>query len=529
MSFARALFAVSGLTIVSRLAGFARDTIMAFVVGAGPVADAFFVAQRFPNLFRSLFAEGAFNSSFVPLYSDERHRHGDKDAQEFAGEALAVMIAILVPFSALVILAMPWLMHALAPGFSDEPEKYHLAVGFSQIAFPYLLLISIAALQGSILNARHKFVPAAAAPILYNCVMVVMLLAAYWGGFDIGYTLAWAVTLAGVVQCGWLVLSCRKHGVPIPLRRPRMTPRVKHLFKQIGPGAIGAGAAQINLLMSTILASTLPTGAVSYLFYADRLYQLPLGVIGIAISTTLLPIMSRLVQTGDEDKIRHYFSRAVEVVLAIGLPATAGLIMAASPIIKTLFEHGQFGPSETEGTAAALAAYAVGVPAFLLVKVFAAGFFARYDTRTPVKVALVALAANMAGSLLMIGPLQHVGIALASGVATWINAILLLWFLRRQGRVLFDDTARRRIPRLLLCSALMAGLIGLLNKELAGFFVTGSMLMELTGLSILLAVALLVYAALVQVTGAWRWQELPGMLKRSPETDPAAAEISPEE
>ena len=518
MSFARALFAVSGLTMLSRIAGFVRDTATAAILGAGPVADAFFVAQRLPNLFRSLFAEGAFNASFVPLYKREQHQQGNEAARDFSGEALAVMIAMLTPFCGLVMLAMPWLMHVLAPGFTTDAQKFELAGAFSRITFPYLLLISVTALQGSVLNARLHFKPAAAAPILYNIVLILMLGATVWLHLDVGYALAWAVTLAGIVQCAWLVMSCRRHGVPIPLLRPRLTPRVRQLFRQIGPGAVGAGAAQINLLVSTILASTLPTGAVSYLFYADRLNQLPLGVIGIAVATALLPVLAQHVQEGDEDKIRHYFSRAMEFVLAAGLPATVGLMLAARPIIQTLFEHGNFGTAETSATAEALQAYAVGIPAFLLVKVFAAGFFARQDTRTPVRIAMIALGVNMLGSWLLIGPLGHAGIALATAIAVWVNAGLLLLLLHRQGRQLLDAQAKRRIPRLLLCGGLMAGLIAGLDELLAEFFVSGHFMLELAGLSLLMGLSLCGYGLLVQLTGAWRWRDFSLLLHRTKKT-----------
>lgn len=521
MSFARALFAVSGLTILSRLAGFVRDTVTAGILGAGPVADAFFVAQRLPNLFRSLFAEGAFNASFVPLYAREKHQNGEAAAQSFAGEALAMMVLILIPFSMLMIFSMPLVMHILAPGFADEPEKFALAVAFSQITFPYLLLISVTALQGSVLNAHYKYAPAAAAPILYNLTLVAMLFATLWLHLDVGYALAWAVTLAGIIQYLWLLWHCHRHGLPIPLVRPRLTPRVRQLFKQIGPGALGAGAAQINIVVSTILASTLPTGAVSWLFYADRLNQLPLGVIGIAVATTLLPVLAQHAQAGDEDKIRHYFSRAVVVVVAIGLPATIGLMTAATPIIQTLFEHGKFSATETAATAEALIAYAVGIPAFLLVKVFSASYFARHDTRTPVKIAIVALVTNMVGAALLIRPFGHVGIALASGIATWVNAGLLLWLLRRQGRSLLDATARRQIPRLLLCGGLMIGLVYGLDYLLAGFFTTRNLWLELPGLALLLAGALLGYGLLVHLTGAWRWQELRNLLRKERTTPQA--------
>jgi putative peptidoglycan lipid II flippase len=517
MAFARALFAVSGLTMISRLVGFVRDSATAGILGAGPVADAFFVAQRLPNLFRSLFAEGAFNASFVPLYAKEKHQHGEVAAQSFASEALAMLVTILLPITVLVMALMPWVMRLLAPGFHDEPEKFALAVDFSRITFPYLLLISVTALQGSVLNANQAFAPAAAAPILYNLTLIVMLLATLWLNFDTGYALAWAVTLAGIIQYAWLWWHCRRRGLPVPWIRPRLTPRIKALSRQIGPGALGAGAAQINIMVSTILASTLPTGAVATLFYADRLNQLPLGVIGIAVATTLLPVLSHHVQSGNRAQIRYYFSRALVVVVAIGLPATVGLMMAPRPIIQTLFEHGAFGEAETLATAQALMAYATGIPAFLLVKVFSASYFARHDTRTPVKVALLAIGANIALSWLLADSLGHFGIALANGIATWINASVLLFLLWREERDLLDQEARRQIPLLLLCGALMAAMLYGLDYLLAGFFTARILWQEILGLGLLIGMALIGYGLLVQLTGAWRWQELRGLLAKRKE------------
>ncbi len=518
MSFARSLFAVSSLTVLSRLAGFVRDTATAAILGAGPVADAFFVAQRLPNLFRSLFAEGAFNAAFVPLYTKEKHENNQEAAQQFAGEALAMLVIILIPFSVLAMLAMPWLILALAPGFSDEPEKYHLTIALSRITFPYLLLISVAALQGSVLNANRKFAPAASAPILYNFTLVAMLLGTLWLSLDTGYALAWAVTLAGIIQYFYLLYYCHRHGLPIPLCRPRLTPRIRLLFKQIGPGALGAGATQINIVVSTVLSSLLPTGTVSYLFYADRLNQLPMGVIGIAIATTLLPVLAQHVQEGNEAKVRHYYSRAIVVALSLGLPATVGLAVAPVPIIQTLFQHGAFGGADTLATAAALQAFAVGIPAFLLVKVFSANYFARHDTRTPVKMAVIALIANIVGSALLIQPLGHVGIALANGLASWVNALLLLHHMHRHKVVTLDDAARRQIPRLICCALAMAGIIYGLQLSLAWFFETSDLRLNFCGLSLLMGGTLLGYAILVQLTGAWRWQDLPAMLRRPDKT-----------
>ncbi|MBI1272591.1 MAG: murein biosynthesis integral membrane protein MurJ [Alphaproteobacteria bacterium] len=527
MHFARALFTVSSLTMGSRVAGFIRDVVTAALLGAGPMADAFFVAQRLPNLFRNLFAEGAFNASFVPLYTSEQQKNGASQAQHFAGEALAMMLLILIPFTAIVIFGMPWIMYGLAPGFADDPEKYHLAVSFSQITFPYLLLISLTALQTGVLNADGKFAPGAAAPILFNIIMVIGLFMAALFGWHPGYTLAISVTIAGAVQCVWLWAFCRRYKTFIPLLWPQLSQRVRLLFKRIGPGALGAGAAQINLLVSTILASLLPSGAVSYLFYADRLNSLPQGVIGVAVATALLPILSRHVEAGNEGAARHYFSRGIEISLAIGLPAAIGLMLAAEPIIRTLFEHGAFSADDTRGTSQALMAYAIGIPAFLLVKVLSASLFARHDTATPVKVAIVAVISNIVLTLLLLEPLQHVGIALANGIATWINAVLLYYFLHKSGRVLADEQLKKRLPRLVLCSAILAGIVYGLDFLLADYFVADKLMQEVVALTVLLGVSVLAFAALVQATGAWRWQDMVTILRRKSDSPAADSDNLP--
>ncbi|MDE1902038.1 MAG: murein biosynthesis integral membrane protein MurJ [Alphaproteobacteria bacterium] len=506
MSFARSLFTVSGLTMVSRVGGFVRDSLTAIFLGAGPVADAFFAAQRLPNLFRSLFAEGAFSAAFVPLYTAEQEKHGDEAAQHFAGQALMLLLAALIPFSVIIMMLMPQVMLILAPGFEKDPQKYKLAVDFGTITFPYLALISVTALQTGVLNARGRFAPGAAAPVAFNIVLIIGLFAAHFFHWHVGYTLAWAVTVSGAVQCGWLAVSCYRARAAIPLIRPRMTEATRLLFRRIGPGAIGAGAAQINLLVSTILASTLPTGAVSYLFYADRLNQLPLGIVGIAVATTLLPILSRHIAAGDEDKVRYYSGRGIEFCLILGLPATIGLALAAQPIIQTLFQHGAFTRADTVATAHALQAYALGIPGFLLVKVFAAGFFARHDTKTPVKVALAAMAANVAGSLLLLGPLQHVGIALANAVAVSLNASLLYAALRRQGVPVGDDALPARARRIMMAAAMMAAVTAGATRVWDIIAPVG-IWHEIMCLVALITLSGLSYAVALHVTGAMRWRD----------------------
>lgn len=513
MSFARSLFTVSGLTVISRVGGFIRDTLTAMFLGAGPVADAFFVAQRLPNLFRSLFAEGAFSAAFVPLYATEQERHGKQAAQKFAGEALAVLLAVLIPFSALVMLFMPHVMGLLAPGFESDPAKYDLAVDFSLITFPYLALISVTALQAGVLNARGVFGPGAAAPIALNIVLVLGLIVAKVFHLHIGYTLAWALTLSGVVQMGWLMISCWRSGVPIPLVWPRFTQASRRLFRRVGPGSIGAGAAQINLLISTNLASLLPTGAVSWLYYADRLNQLPLGIVGIAVATTLLPVLTRHVEAGREDKARHYMSRAIEFCLILGLPATIGLALAGKPIIQTLWEHGVFGAADTQATSEALAAYALGIPAFLLVKVFASGFFARHDTTTPVKIAFVAMTVNVIGSVVMLGPLQHIGIALANSIAIWVNAILLFARLRKRIGAIGDARLLRRLPRILVSAVFMAVLTWALMEAAAGWMIPHHLLSEILALTFIIAMAALGYGGVLHLTKAVHLGEILRMIR----------------
>ncbi len=515
MHFARSLFTVSSLTIVSRVAGFVRDTLTAMYLGAGPIADAFFVAQRLPNLFRSLFAEGAFAAAFVPLYTAEQQRDGRAAAQRFAGEALALLLAVLIPFTVLVMLFMPYVIQLLAPGFNDEPEKFSTTVHLSRIAFPYLILISITALQGGVLNAQGRFGPAAAAPIAFNIVLIFALLLAQFCSWPVGETLAWAVTISGVVQAVWLAWSCRNAAAVIPLVLPRLSEASKRLFKRVGPGAIGAGAAQINLLLSTILASTLPTGAISFLFYADRLNQLPLGIVGIAVATTLLPLLSRHIEAGNEKNVQHYMSRAIEFCLLLGLPAAIGLALLSEPIIQTLFERGQFSHVDTIETARALSAYALGIPAFLLVKVFSAQFFARHDTKTPVKIAVISMITNVVCAVLLLGLLEHVGIALATSIATWTNAILLYIQLRRREPQFGDAKLAYRIPRLLGCTVGMGLVAFVALMMLESWFARGGHLMrEISGLLLIIGPSSIVYALLLQLSGTMRWQEVRDVLKR---------------
>lgn len=524
MSFARAIATVGGLTMLSRLAGFARDILTAAVLGAGPVADAFFVALKLPNLFRRMFAEGAFSVAFVPLFSAELHKSGREAAVAFAGEAMAVLLAVLVPFTALALVAMPVLMQALAPGFADEPAKFGLAVDMARLTFPYLTLVSLVALLGGVLNALDRFGPFAAAPVAFNLTLVAALLVAPRLGLDAGLSMASAVTLSGVVQLVWMAWACRCEGIVLRPARPRLSPGMRRLFRLVGPGALGAGVMQLNVFLNMVLASLLPTGAVSYLYYADRLNQMPLGIIGIAIGTALLPVLSRHVASGDAAAVRSHVSRALEYALLLGLPAATALAVAGRPIIAVLFERGAFGPAESAATAQALAAYAAGIPAAVLVKVLSAAFFARHDTATPVRAAVAMTVANVGLALAMIPALGHVGIALATGIAAWLNAAWLAHALHRCGQFDVDARLKRRGPRILLAALGMGAGLAAGTALLTPFLEAGAAAVRFGALALLVAGGGALFLVLAQALGGTDLADLKALAgQRTVESTPGAS------
>ncbi len=501
MALLRSSAVVGGYTMASRVLGFVRDVMIAAALGAGPVADAFVVAFRFPNLFRNLVAEGAFSVAFVPLFTRADAEGGEVRAIAFAGEVLAVLLASLVLFTLVALAAMPWLMAALAPGFVANPAKYALAVELTRITFPYLLCMALVALLGGMLNSRFRFAAAAVSPILLNLTLISALLLPRSWGAEPGHALAWAVMVAGIGQFLWLAWSAGRHGLLPRLPRPRLTPAVRRLLRLMLPGAFGAGVIQINIVIGTVIASLLPTGAVASLYYADRLYQLPLGVIGTAIGTVLLPELARKLRTGDAAGAAVSQNRALELALVLTLPAAAALAAIAAPITTVLFQHGAFGAAATRTTAAALAAYALGLPAYVIVKALAPAFFAREDTATPVRAAVIAVAANIALSLALVRPLGPTGIALASSAAAWVNAATLAYWLRRHAHLALDAGFHRRVPRAVLASAAMAAALVLGARALHGAFAAG-LAAKVAALAALVGGGAALYGALVLATGA---------------------------
>ncbi|MEI2386878.1 murein biosynthesis integral membrane protein MurJ [Breoghania sp. JC706] len=505
MSLLRNFATVGGATAASRVLGFARDVLIAGFIGTGPVADAFFVAFRLPNLFRRLFAEGAFNSAFVPLFARSLEEDGREGARRFAEEILAALFWLLVALTAIAEIAMPGLVWVLAPGFADDPAKFDMAVLLSRITFPYLLCMSLIALIGGILNTYNRYTASALAPVLLNIVMIVVLGVIAVFGLDAsgasGIVLAVGVALAGVVQLLSLIYALRRFGFPMKLRRPRYTFAVKRLWKLGLPGAIAGGITQINIAVGTIIAST-QAGAVSYLYYADRIYQLPLGIVGIAIGVVLLPDLSRLLRSGNSRGALTTQNRALEFGLALTLPAAIALIVIPYPIVDVLFQRGAFTAHDAAATTAALAAYGIGLPAFVLIKVFSPAFFAREDTATPMWFAGVGMVVNVAGALLLSPVLAHVGIALATSLAGWVNAGLLIGTLWRRGEFVPDASLRKRLPLLVLASVLMGGIVFAGYLLFAPVFGQALLPVRAGALAALVVVGMATFAVFVQVTGA---------------------------
>ncbi len=500
MGFLKNIATVSMLTFLSRILGFLRDVLIAALLGAGSVADAFFVALKLPNFFRSLTAEGAFNAAFIPLFGRAVSEDGKSSAREFASSVLSVMILILFGFISLTQIFMPFLMYAFAPGFSEDPSRFNLAIDLTRITFPYLLFVSLVALLGGVLNSFNKFAAAASTPIIFNVCLIGGLLILSPLVETPGHGLAWGVAIAGVVQFLWLIIACRRIDMVFFLRWPRVTPQIKRLFKLVIPGAIGAGVIQINSLLGIFIASFLPAGAVSFLFYADRLTQLPLGVIGVAIGTVILPALTRQISHGDHVSALETMNRSIELGLVFSVPAGLGLLFLSSPIVELLFQRGAFDVATSKATALALSAYAPGLPAYFMIKVLAPGFFARGDTVTPVKIAGLCVMGNLILSIIFVQFFDHVGIALATSISAWVSVALLLGALTRREFLKIDGRLGWSLLGIFLSSAGM--LVGLfLGRWVITNTFSDTFFEKCVALGVLIITCIFVYGLIAVLTG----------------------------
>jgi putative peptidoglycan lipid II flippase len=540
MSLLSKFATVGGATLVSRIFGFGREMMMASALGVGPVADAFNLAFRFPNLFRRLFAEGAFNAAFIPLFSRSLEEEGEEGARRFANEIFSTLFTALVVLTVLALVFMPVLVKTIiAPGLAvcvDDPSaggdviscaaRYDITVTFSRIMFPYLACMSLMAMVCGILNAFRRFFVAAAAPTLLNFILIGVLSWCLWTEADkptIGFLMSWGVMIAGLAQLAMVVVAMRMAGFGVALRRPRWTKGLKRLLVLAGPAALIGGITQINLFVGQAIASFKP-GAVSILQYADRPYQLPLGMIGVAIGVVLLPELARALKAGHLREAQHTQNRSLEFALFLTLPAAVALFIIPEPIIRVIYERGAFDPSVTPVVASVLGLYALGLPAFVMIKVFSPGYFAREDTKTPMKATLASAGANIVLSLILFWLIAERGIALATTLAGWLNAGLLFAGLYRKGQWQIDRELLKRTALVLVCSLLMGGVLIVEMIELGDWLQPSSALTtQILAIGILVASAMSIYFALALATGAADRRLFLAVLKRKRPPPPPAA------
>ena len=449
------ILTVGGLTLVSRLTGFLRDIMLAAILGAGPVADAFFVALRLPNHFRAIFAEGAFNAAFVPAYARIRAAGGAGPARLFADRIFTLLFAVEMALLAVALVFTPAVIGLLAPGFSRDPGRFALAVDLTRITFPYLLLVSLVTLYGGILNSLQRFAAAAAAPILLNLAMMATLaLAAFFP--TAGHAAAWGVFIAGCFEAGLVAFDARRNKVLPTFHAFTLDDDVKRFFKALGPATLGSGGTQIALFADTIIASFLAAGALSALYYADRLNQLPIGVIGIAAGTVLLPEMASRIAAGDEAGARHSQNHAIELTLFLSVPCVAAFLIVPDLIMRALFMRGAFTAADASAAGTTLAAYTIGLVPFVLLRSVSATFLARGDTATPVKALFVSVIVNVALKVALMRDYAQVGLAFATSVGVWINFGLIVWFAHRARLIALDQRLKRSIGKLVLAGLALA-------------------------------------------------------------------------
>ncbi|MEG9884334.1 MAG: murein biosynthesis integral membrane protein MurJ [Hyphomicrobiales bacterium] len=519
MTLIRSAAMVSGLTVFSRILGYVRDLLMATIFGASPVGEAFVIAFRLPNLFRSLFAEGAFNAAFVPLFAKRFEAGGKDEARRFGVDVLSILLVTLVMFSTLAEIAMPWLVHIIAPGFVHDGEKFALTVTLTRIAFPYLLLISLVAFYSGVLNSLGRFFASAAAPIVLNATLIASL--AMVTGLDWGaeprsaVALAWGVAVAGVIQLVLLVAAARRAGMSFAIHRPRLTPGLRRLLRLGAPGAAAAGITQFNLLVGTMISS-LQTGAPVWLYYAERLYQLPLALVGIAMGVVLLPDLARKLRAADKKGVINEQNRAVELSMLVTIPAAIALVAIPLILTRILFQHGAFSAADAEATAHALRAFALGLPAFVLIKVLSPNYFAHEDTTTPMLYAGIGMIVNVVGSLSLFAVLGYVGIALSTSLAAWINAGLLARTLTLRGYFRPDTRLKTRLRGIVLSSLIMGGcLMALSAWPFAGVFTEPTAaIVKIPALFVLVMLAVGIFLSLARLFGVLTFAELSRLIGR---------------
>jgi putative peptidoglycan lipid II flippase len=500
------IFTVGGLTLVSRATGFFRDIMLAAVLGAGPIADAFFVALRLPNHFRAIFAEGAFNAAFVPAYARIRQQGGTDPAKLFGDRVFTILFGFVGLLVVVALIFTPAVISLLAPGFSEDPSRFGLAVELTRITFPYLLLMSLVTLYGGILNALTRFAAAAAAPILLNLSMIATLAVAVFFPTP-GHAAAWGVFIAGILEALLVGGDTLRNGVMTVFRWPKWDEDVKRFFKALGPATIGSAGLQIALFADTIIASFLAAGALSALYYADRLNQLPIGVIGIAVGTVLLPEMASRIAAGDEAGAKHAQNRAIELTLLLSIPCVVAFLLLPDLIMRALFMRRAFTAADATAAGQTLAAYALGLLPFVLIRSVTATFLARGDTATPVKASLTAVGVNVGfkAAFYYFTALAQVGLALATSIGAWLNLGLVIWFAARRGHLAFDPGLRSAAARLAAAGVALGVVLWLAQGPVARLFADWTSWRDESTLAVLAAVGAGVYGAIVLTLFGKQW------------------------
>ncbi len=508
--------------MVSRVLGFARDMLLSRILGATAVADAFLIAFRLPNTFRRFFGEGAFSAGFVPLFSQRFHGEGGIDeAKQFSEEVLAVFLPALILFTAFAQLIMPALVWLIASGYMKDATKFAMAVDLNRITFFYLLFISLVSLFSGVLNSMNRFTSAAFAPALLNLCMLASLILVPQGGYESARALSIAVVIGGVVQLALLVWTCRRAGITLKLRKPKMTPGVRQFFKVVIPATFAAGVYQIAILIDTTFVSYLKDGSQILLNNADRLNQLPLGIIGTALGTAILPSISKFIDHGKPEQANRIQNQAMDLAMLLSLPAAIGLAAAAVPVCTALFVGGKFTLQNAHETGVLLAIMACGLPAYVLVKVLTPGFFAREDTKTPLRIAIWVLGANVALNFALIPFLGINGLGIALAATAWLNCAMLYFTLRKRGHFTILPSVGKRLIRQCISAAAMGVVIVIAVNQLDGLY-SGSALERAFSLAVLIGPAMIVYFGLGWMIGAVDKDDIMALFRRNtPETEPA--------
>ncbi|MEE8658795.1 putative lipid II flippase MurJ [Acetobacteraceae bacterium EV16G] len=510
----RNFLTVGGWTLVSRVLGLVRDQLLAALLGAGIAQDAFQIAFRLPNMFRRLFGEGAFNAAFVPLFTEKMTLHGASAARRFASNTMSWLAIWLAGITILGEIFMPWVISFIAPGFGAGSTRFDLAVTLSRITFPYLLLICIAALLAGVLNGMHRFALAAGAYVSFNIVGIMAIILGAHVFHMPAQAASWGITLSGIVQLGLLYVAARRADMKLHLQRPVMDGDMRNVLRRLAPGLVGSGVTQLNLTIDTMIATLLPAGSISWLYFADRINQLPLGVLGAAAGTTILPVLTRHHAAGDREGSRETLNRAIDYAMLLTLPASFGIIALAPEIMSALFGYGRFTVQDASFAAQSLRAYAIGLPAFVLVKVLSPAFFAQGDTKTPVRIGFGILALNLALNLSLYRPLAHIGPPLASSLAAMVNFGLLCWLLHRRGAMRVATVTMRRLSIMLGSAVIMAVLI----RVAALYFIPDFMFWRgwarIGALGVMITSGAALYLACLQISGVARVRDLVAARRR---------------